>query len=257
MSPLAIAAGFLFLAAVPSLVIKLPPRWNIAFWAALLLVSVGLWLALAPAEAVKPIEVARVGAYVIGCGLVCFRPAWLRLPRKAMPTAAMGLVVFMLFGGAFLRFKLGDWPGVVVTVLMILAIGGPRSIRWSDGPPSGGGVIDVGWAWILAYTAWHLAIGPEYLGHNLLGRKLFVMAVVLTLCLVHGPEQWLRLRLYIVAPQTAGVFIFPEVFEEAMTTPGFEFEGLRPLMNGIAVLLLIPAMRRNVRRWWRPDDPEV
>ncbi|MCB9765746.1 MAG: hypothetical protein H6739_38585 [Alphaproteobacteria bacterium] len=251
MNPLAVVLAFLVMAAVPAVVIRLPWRRSVGFWVVFGLAVLGISLVVDPTAALTPAKAFRLSAFALPVVVLNLEPLWRRRWPRAMPVVATALVGFILFGGSTSRAQMGAWGGVALGLLLFVATGGPRSFRWSAEGPSAGATLDVGWAWILAYSAWVLAIGEHYLGMNLVGRKIVHLGMLLALAGWFGQQHYLRLRSYMATFQFCGALLLPAVFVEGMSTPTLGFEGFQGILHGVAAVCLVPALRRNAQRWWK------
>ncbi|MCB9765745.1 MAG: hypothetical protein H6739_38580 [Alphaproteobacteria bacterium] len=250
----AVLLGLVVMAVVPAVAIRLPWRWSLRLWAACALLLGGLWLWTSRAPGTNPFEAVRAVAFLFGCVVLSLAPAWRGASSKTAARLLAGTLILMTLGVSGLRLKHGDAPAAALGALLAVAFGGPRVLRWSMDPPSAGVTADLGWAWIGAYCAWHLAGAQDAHGHNLVGLKLFGMLIPVFLVTRCGQQHWLRARFILLVPLSAGAFFFPEVFVEGMATPGLEFEGMDAALNTLAAALLVPALWRNAPRWWRPQE---
>ncbi|MCB9765744.1 MAG: hypothetical protein H6739_38575 [Alphaproteobacteria bacterium] len=245
----AVLAALLAMAAAPLLIIRWPWRWSVGFWVVLLLATAAAVLTADPAPSLKPTDLLRVVGFGVPAIVLSLEPLWKRHLPRATPVLATALVGVILIGGIGTRLKGGSPAGAALGVLLFVATGGPRNFRWSDEAPSPAATLDLGWAWIIGYSAWVLTIGGDYEGANLLGRKAFLLTTVAALALWHGQQHWLRLRAYMATVQFCGLLVWPTVFVEGMASPALDFPRLPTVLTGFSAVMLLPALWRNARRW--------
>jgi len=140
----------------------------------------------------------------------------------------------------------GHWLNPAVGTSLIVTLAWPRAFS-----PSADGrhmLYDIGWPWILGYTAWNLTVVcglyPEHWTDH-----LAVLAVPLVVAWLWGRERWLEARALSLALYAVGIVLVIDVFRLPwLPTPPSPAE-LYPWLSGLAALLavwnLLPSLLRR------------
>ncbi|MCB9765143.1 MAG: hypothetical protein H6739_35545 [Alphaproteobacteria bacterium] len=244
--------ALLWLGLVPlaHFMIRAPWQVSTAFWVVVPLVTVPIWFMHQPLSAWSPVDLIKGTVFILSALGISIRPIWQRSSLRLFGWLAILSLVLNVVPGIAIDLSYGTPLNALVGVLVLVGIGGWRSVSYGPVREVEHMNMDLGWAWVVAYTAWVMSVSAMMADGRVLGRQISGLLAALVLLPWWGQERWITLRIYGVGLFFLGVFTLRPLFETWLDTPGGPFPRVALGCSIVGLGGAVLAVRRNWRRWF-------